>query len=162
MIGTAKQIINWIFEQDPAKLYEVKEYKPKRSLNANKYFHVLCEKVAKVTGQTAAEVKNDILADYGYINQDAGCIILRNDIDWKTFRELHLRPTSATRVLDDGELYRVFYIVRGTHTYDSGEMSRVIDGLIQEAKALGVETIPPAELSRLLSRWKPKETADAF
>lgn len=162
MRGTIKQLIAWLLDQDKGKIYEVKEYNPKRSLNANRYFHLLVGKIAEATGATAAEAKNDILSALGYINEDAGCIILRNDIDWRQFTELHLRPTSATRILDDGELYRVFYIIRGTHTLNSKEMARVIDGAVQEAKALGIETMPPQELARLLSRWKPKETADAF
>ena len=156
MIGTVKQIITWLFEQDPGKLYEVKEHKPKRSLTANAYFHALCEDIAQAIGVKAQEIKNDILADYGCTDRDSGPIILRNDINWKAFRELHLRPTAATRILDDGELYRVFYIVRGTRTYDSKEMARVIDGAVQEAKALGIPTMPDAELERLISRWKPK------
>lgn len=157
MIGNVKRIIAWLFDQDPGKIYEVKEYKPKRSLNANAFFHVLCDKIAEISGVSAQHVKNSILCDYGQIDQDAGCIILRDDIDWREFRELHLRPTSATRILDDGELYRVYYIIRGSHTYDTRAMSRVIDGAIQEAKALGIETLPPQELERMLNRWKPKE-----
>lgn len=156
MIGNVKRIIAWLFDQDPGKIYEVKEYKPKRSLNANAYFHVLVEKTAEIIGRSATWTKNDLLADYGYIDQDTGPIILRDDINWHEFRELHLRPTSATRILDDGELYRVFYIIRGTHTYNSKEMARIIDGAIQEAKALGIETLPPQELERMLNRWKPK------
>lgn len=161
MIGTIKQIIAWLFEQDNSKLYKIEEYHQKRSLTANGYFHVLCDKVAAVCGVSAQYEKNDILADYGQIREDVRTIILRDDIDWHEFRDLHLRPTSRTKVLDDGELYRVYFVIRGTHTYNSKEMARVIDGLVQEAKALGVETIPPAELDRLLARWKPKETADA-
>jgi hypothetical protein len=157
MIGTIKQIIAWLFEQDAGKLYEVKEYHQKRSLTANSYFHVLCDKVAAVAGVSAQYEKNDILADFGQIREDVRTIILRDDIDWHEFRDLHLRPTSRTKILDDGELYRVYFVIRGTHTYNSKEMARVIDGLVQEAKALGVETMPPAELARLIGRWKPKE-----
>jgi hypothetical protein len=36
-------------------------------------------------------------------------------------------------------------------------MSILIDGTVQEAKDLGIETIPPAELARLVKAWKPRE-----
>ena len=36
--------------------------------------------------------------------------------------------------------------MRGSHTYDSKEMSRLIDGTVSEAKELGIETMPLDEL----------------
>ena len=157
MIGTAKQIIAWILEQAEGLVFEIKLYKPKRSLNANSFFHVLCEKIAEATGITAQESKNIILSDYGFIDQETGPIIIRDDVDWRKFRELHVRPTSATRTLDDGQLYRVFYVVRGSHTYDTKEMACLINGTVQEAEALGIDTMPPAKLQQMIERWKPKE-----
>jgi hypothetical protein len=32
-------------------------------------------------------------------------------------------------------------------------MSILIDGTVQEAKDIGIETIPPAELQRMMERW---------
>ena len=40
MIGTNKQIINWLLEQEN-KIFEIEEHREKRSLNANSYFYVL-------------------------------------------------------------------------------------------------------------------------
>lgn len=154
MKGTVKQVMQWLLEQDDSKQYEVKEYKEKRSLNANAFFHVLCQKVAEKTTQSLTEVKNQCIADYGQIDKELGTVILRDEIDWRKLTHLHLHPTTATRVLDDGKLYRVYYIMRGSHTYDSKEMNILIQGIIQEAKAVGVETLTPAELQQMIGRWK--------
>jgi hypothetical protein len=37
---------------------------------------------------------------------------------------------------------------------DTAEMARLIDGAVQEAKALGIETDTPAELERLRKEWE--------
>ena len=46
----------------------------------------------------------------------------------------------------------------GSSEYDSAEMSVFINGIIEEAKELGIETLPPDELERMMTQWgrKPK------
>lgn len=153
MVGKREKIVLWLMSQ-PDGEYECIKKRKKRSLNANAYFHVLCQKVAEKTSQSITEVKNQVIADYGQLDKDLGTVILRDDIEWKGLASLHLHPTTATRTLDDGKLYRVYYIMRGSHTYDTKEMTTLIDGMVQEAKAVGVETLPPAELERMLGAWK--------
>lgn len=41
----------------------------------------------------------------------------------------------------------------GSSTYDTKEMSRLIDSVIQDCAALQIETIPPSELDMLLKEW---------
>lgn len=41
----------------------------------------------------------------------------------------------------------------GSSDYDTAQMSRLIEIIIQECKAQGVETLPPRELDALVSRW---------
>ena len=156
--GNREKIITWLLDQPKDMIFEISERRKKRSLSANAYFHVLCQKVAEKTSQSLTEVKNQCIADYGQIDKELGTVILRDEIDWRKLTHLHLHPTTATRVLDDERLYRVYYIMRGSHTYDTGEMSRLIEGIVQEAKAVGVETLTPRELEQMIGRWKPNET----
>lgn len=52
----------------------------------------------------------------------------------------------------------MFYrLMRGSHTYDSREMSELIKGTIQEAEDLGIETLTPRELEQMLGKWKPRK-----
>ena len=39
----------------------------------------------------------------------------------------------------------------GSSVYDTKQMSQLIDHLIQDARALGIETLPPEELARITS-----------
>lgn len=149
MIGQKSTLIKWLIDQ-PDGWYKADKWHPKRSLTANAYFHVLCGKIAEALNVTDAEVKNIMIQRYGQIDTDAGYIIIDDQKEsWRWSEHLHLRPTSATRTLDDGRLYRVFMVMRGSHTYDSKEMARLINGTVDEAKALEIETLPPHELERL-------------
>lgn len=42
----------------------------------------------------------------------------------------------------------------GSSTYSTAEMARLIDALISEAKAMGIETLPPDQLEALKASWK--------
>ena len=154
MVGNREKLVVWLMGQPEEKIFECVEKRNKRSLSANAYMHVLCQKIAEMTNQSLTEVKNQMIAEYGQLDTDLGTLILRDEIDWKRLPSIHLHPTTATRTLDDGRLYRVYYIMRGSHTYDTKEMSKLIDGVVSEAKEVGVETLPPAELERMIGRWK--------
>ena len=41
----------------------------------------------------------------------------------------------------------------GSSTYDTEQMSRLIDAIVGDCKAVGIETMTPAELDALVSRW---------
>ena len=51
------------------------------------------------------------------------------------------------RIYDDGE-YMSVNLIYGSSAYDTAQMSRLIDQLIQDAKALGIETLPPEKFGR--------------
>lgn len=153
MIGTPLQLIRALSEAPADKKYELKEHKEKRSLNANAYFHVLVEKIAEKMLLSHTEVHNRMIADYGYADPDVGTIILKDEIPWERL-QIHLRPTTATRMMDNGKLYRVYYVMRGSHTYNTAEMSRLISGTVEEAKALDIETMSPDNLKRMVQAWE--------
>lgn len=133
-----------------------RRHREKRSLSANAYFHSLLSKIASKLGESITERKNALIAEYGQVDEQVKTIILADEIDWRKIEPLHLRPTTATRVLDDGRLYRVYYVMRGSHTYNTAEMSRLIDATVEQAKELGIETLTPAELERMKNAWTGK------
>lgn len=134
-----------------------KPWKEKRSLNANSYFHVLVGKIAEAIGASSTEVKNQIIADYGQLETDEdgnpSKIMILDSVKWESVEWLHLKPTIICFTMEE-KLYRIYYIMRGTHTYDTAEMSRVIDATVQMAKEVGVETLTPKELEAMKKAWK--------
>lgn len=45
----------------------------------------------------------------------------------------------------------------GSSVFSSSTMSRLIDNLIQDAKAVGIETMPPDKLAALLGEWEARK-----
>ena len=50
----------------------------------------------------------------------------------------HLKPTSDVRMGNDGVMYRTYIMLRGSSTYDTAEMSRLIDGLVGDCSDVGM------------------------
>lgn len=151
---TEEKPVKYDSTKDKELSVEVKEYRQKRSINANNYFHSLVGKIAEVQGVSHTEIHNHLIAEYGQLDEDIKNIIMDDSIPWEKLETIHLRPTSATREMDNGKLYRVYIVMRGSHTYDTKSMSRLIAGAVQEAKELGIETMTEKEIERLIDLWK--------
>ena len=136
---------------------EIKPYRKKRSLNANSYFHLLVGKLADKQKTSKPYMKNLMLQRYGQLEiegEGVVSLIIRDDIDIMEREELHVRPTSKTRTMDDGKLYRIYLLLRGSHTYDTAEMAALIDGVVQECKECGIQTATPDEIAEMKQKWR--------
>lgn len=134
------------------------QHREKRSLDANAYFHVLVDKIRGKTGYSFSRVKNELITSYGQIEYiDGQQVVIKTNIQPDQMAEqetLHCKPV---RVEVQGDKEITFYrVYRGSHTYNTAEMSRLIDGTVQEAKNLGIETMTPAQIERIMSLWDGK------
>ncbi len=130
---------------------EIKRYRRKRSLDANAYYWVLCTKLARVLQVSNQEIHNQMLRRYGQpeIFEGKAAFITIPDAEpaekkVNNAMDYHLQPTSQVREGLDGVVYRTYKLLRGSHTYNTEEMARLIDGLISECKDAG---IPDAEIA---------------
>ena len=134
---------------------KVVRHTEKKSLSANAYFHVLLSKMAEALTISKAEMKNRLITSYGQIEViDGENIFIKANIEPEKMaqrEDLHCKPC---RYDENGTVYRVY---RGSHTYNSNEMSKLIDGTVAEAKELGIETLPPVELAKMVKEWEGKE-----
>lgn len=132
-----------------------KKYRKKRSLDANAYSWVLLDKIAKAMGSTSEEVYEEMLRRYGYplYDEDEKPVIisLKAEIDISTL-DIHLKLIGEGHVQD--KLFKHYKVIRGQSTYDTKEMSTFIDGIVSDAKELGIETLTPDELERMKAAWK--------
>ena len=127
--------------------FEIKKYKARRSLNANSYFHVLNGKIADKLGISKTRCKNLLICSYGQpdINDNGDPFKIEANISVGKMLEqeiIHCKPCGYRE--EDGIELNSFYVYRGSHTYNTEEMSILIDGAIQEAKDIG---IPDAEIA---------------
>lgn len=136
---------------------KVSKYREKRSLDANAYYWQLLTKLAAVLKISNSYAHNIMLRRYGVLEEIDGkpvfLVIPDTDEAEKKADETetyHIKPTSNVREGNDGQMYRTYMLLKGSHEYDTAEMSRLISGLVDECKQCGIETLTPAELARLM------------
>ena len=145
MIGNSQQIIQWLFQQkDLTKKYEIKEHREKRSLNANAYAWTLIGKIADNMRKSKEEVYLTMLRDYG----QSEIISVRSDININGYFK-YFEKFGTGQV--NGKDFTHYKIYKGSSEYDTREMSIFIDGVCQEANALGIQTLTPTQLAELKS-----------
>ena len=66
----------------------------------------------------------------------------------------HIKPTSEVKIGTGGTRFRTYIMLRGSSTYNTEEMSKLIDGLVSECKEQGIETIPQEELERMMQAYE--------
>ena len=58
---------------------------------------------------------------------------------------------------ENGRYFDCYIIYKQTHTLDSAEMAKLIDGTVKEAEELGIETLDQIKLKALTDKWEAKE-----
>lgn len=135
------------------------KWKQKRSLDANAYFHVLVGKIAEATTNSKAKQKNILLCKYGQpeLMPDGSPMVYKTNAPVEYMLELESIHSIPIKYAEEKGKEVVFYkIYRGSHTYNSYEMSKLIEGTVADAKELGIETLTPRELAIMNMRWEKK------
>lgn len=132
---------------------DIRKYRLKRSLNANAYFWVLVDKLAQVTGYNKTEIYKNAIKEIGGVSEvvcvrDKAVDKLQeswsqNGLGWQT-------DTLPSKI--DGCTNVILYY--GSSTYNSKQMSLLIDNIVQDCQSVGIETLTPTELERLKASWK--------
>lgn len=140
--------------REPLLDIEIKKYRNKRSRSANAYFHVLVNKIAAETGESDDAVKERLVVAYGAVARDKdGCTVgfkLPVGVD---VREIYRYTRCFDTRTENGRDFCCYLVYKDTSKMDSKEFSHLIDGTIEEAKALGIEIDTPEQLARLKELW---------
>ena len=138
---------------------EIKKHRQKRSLNANAYCWVLCDKIAdKLSNDKIPYTKEDIYRE-----------AIRQVGVFKDF--LNLTPEDAKTLQHAWEMLGTGWVTEqvdyspngenvtircyyGSSQYNTKQMSRLIDSLVQDCRALGIETDTPEQINKMLSLWE--------
>lgn len=124
--------------------YEITKTKKKRSLNANAYAWQLITMIGNVLRMSKEEVYLDMLKSYG---QGGAISVEERFVD--NFKRSYKYHESLGKSMLNGKTFEHFRFWVGSSEYNTQEMSVLIDGIVQEAKQLDIETLTPAELERL-------------
>lgn len=131
------------------------KHRKKRSLDANSYFHVLVGKIADKLTISKAKAKNVLISKYGQTEllPDGSPLIYKTNAPVEYMIELESIHSIPVKYAEDATFYKIY---RGSHTYSVSEMSALIEGTVADAKELGIETMTPDELRRMVSAWQSK------
>lgn len=133
--------------RDKSLRIDLKEWRDKRSLDANAYLWLLVTKIAEAVRSDKDSVYLEMLKRYG----QGGVVKIPNDkVDlFKRAYKYH-EPHEKLSAEEKAQYFR-FWV--GSSEYDSKEMSVLIDGVISDAEELGIPTIPDDELTAMKARW---------
>lgn len=188
MIGKLKDLLRlqggeWLVSfttrEDPGNLFddlqgvpvkvEIKKAAKHRSLSANNYAWVLIDQIAEKTGISVSDVYRNAIREIGGVSDYYGM----KEEAYESFCEIWTAGHLGRQVqIIPGSAKPGWINVRafkGSSDFDSAQMARLIDSLIQEAESQGIPTVPATEVERMVSRWGKKAnqslckaTPDAF
>ena len=132
--------------------YEIKQIRKKRSLDANAYCFVLLDRLSAELQTPKEELYRRYIKEVGDVS-DIVCVPdkavkrlteqwERNGLGWQT-------ETFPSKL--DGCTNVILYY--GSSVYDTKQMSRLIDLIVQDCQSIGIETRNPEEIKSLLEEW---------
>lgn len=137
----------------PDTTYTASIKRQKRSLTANAYAWQLMGQLAKTLGIPTNDVYRKMILEMGdnfeviALQEDAVQSFTdhwqANGIGWI------VKPLGAHMLRGYMEVAAYY----GSSTYDSKQMSQLIDLIVFECKEQGIETLPPERLSAMVDEW---------
>ena len=132
---------------------EIKKWHAPRSMTANRYVWVLIDKLAEKIGRSKIEIYREAIKGIGGVSETY-CVRNRavqtlvdgwcHGIGWFADTE----PSAVLPGFTNVVLYT------GSSAYDSKQMHALIDHIVQDCKAVGIETMTPAEIAALEAQWQ--------
>ena len=145
MIGTPEKISQYLWQLDKDKEYEIKEYKQKRSLNSNAYAWKLITELGNVLRKSKEEVYLQMLKDYGQSEIISMLSSISPEGYFKYYEEIG-------KGIVNGKEFIHYKIFKGSSEFNSKEMSIFIDGIVQDCKEVGIQTLDDKDIEELIRR----------
>ena len=136
---------------------QVEKWSDKRSLQANAYFHVLVNRIAEATKSSMDDVKKMLVTQYGTLARGTDGKYMAVKVPKNT--DISLIYPYFRHIGEDENGLDMYLFFKQTHTLTKDEMNRLIQGTVDEAKALNIETLTPAEIERMVGKWQGATSA---
>lgn len=152
-----KQITDIIdsLKDDTDYVLKIKQYRKKRSNNANKYMWALCGKLSDVLNISSVEIYQTAIKEIGLYRD----VELSEEIakfqrsGWELIGLGWFSEQIDYAENGNDVIIRFYY---GSSVYNSKQMARLIDYIVNECKQQDIETATPEELARLCEDWHPE------
>lgn len=142
---TARAMVDELRQVEKLSI-KVDKYREKRSLNANAYAWKLITEIGNVTRLSKEKVYLDMLEQYGQSEMVSVLANINPSGYFKYYEEVGEGTVK-------GRLFKHYRVYKGSSEFDTREMSIFLDGIIYEAKQLGIPTETPDQVARMKSLW---------
>lgn len=139
------------FKEEEKLTIKIDKYKERRSLNANAYFHSLVNRLGRYFNISDDEMKIKINLQYGTIAKDDNGKILGAKVP-KGMDIKKYYPYAKWYKDDEGFDCYLFY--KRTHELNTLEFSQLLNGVVQECKDVGIQTLDDIEIQRLINEYE--------
>jgi hypothetical protein len=146
MIGTVKELIPKMLNLDSEKVYELKEHRKKRSLDANAYYWKLINEISDIVGEKPSMVHIRMLRDYGVVYS----VLLPRE---ENIEGLIKYYDIESCIEKNGHKFISYKAYLPSSEMNTKQMAKLIDGVVSEAKELGIETLTPRQIEEIKLRW---------
>lgn len=132
---------------------KISKFRKKRSLNANAYFWTLVGELAEKLNRTKEEIYWEYIKDIGVYRSVE---ISENAVDTMIYIWQSHGLGWIAEKLDEGqhEGFALINFYYGSSSYNTKQMSRLIDAVVEDCKEQGIETMSPSELAELKRTWE--------
>lgn len=143
--AAAKNLYDDLHEADKLSI-KIDKYREKRSLNANAYCWALLTEIANIVRSSKDEVYLEMLKRYG----QSEIISVLAHIPIGEYVK-YCEEAGESKL--NGKLFKHYKVYKGSSEFDSREMSIFLDGVVSEAKEMGIQVETPEQIARLKSLW---------
>ena len=140
-----KQIVDDLKDKDKLSI-EIKPYRQHRSLNANAYAWKLIGEIADIVRAGKDEIYIRLLKRYG----QSELISVLSHVPIGNYVKYYEEAGESKL---NGKMFTHYRVYKGSSEFDTREMSIFIDGVVSEAKELGIQTDTPNQIAEMKSRW---------
>lgn len=127
----------------------IEEHKEKRSINANNYSWALQDQMAKILNISIDEMHKQMVLRYGVLET----MSIRQDA-YESAKRVFEYFYELGRSQLNGNTYVHVRVGVGTHHYNTKEMSAFLNGVVEEAKDLGIQTLEEKQIQEMVKRWE--------
>ena len=129
--------------------YEIERKRKKRSNDANALCWKLCTEIANVLRTEKESIYVDMLKKYG----QSDIVSVVSSVNVKGYFKYYDEFGKGTV---NGKEFTHYKVYKGSSEYDTKEMSILLDGIVDEAKALDIDVMSESERALLLADWGGK------
>lgn len=148
------EVIEQLKNEDKLDI-DIKKYRKKRSLDANAYCWVLCDTIAKELSKdgiitTKENIYKEAIKDIGTFEP-----MIVEEKAFENFKRIWEKQGLGFLIQEIAKKDKCIKVhcYYGSSTYDSKEMSLLIELLVEEAKQLNIEVKTKQEIESLLEMW---------